>query len=81
MPQNSAELKVNAQAGCPSNDELCGFREGMQVMIFDDSGASDIFSITNVQEDALHIQHKGQDLSKAYFANTYVTQIRRPPTG
>lgn len=75
MPLNSAELKVNAQPGCPSNDELCGFREGMQVMIFDDSGASDIFSITNVQDDALHIQHKGQDLSKAYFANTYVTQI------
>jgi hypothetical protein len=75
MPQNSAELKVNAQPGCPNNDELCGFKEGMQVMIFDDTGASDIFSITNVQTSALHLQHKGQDLSKAYFANTYITQI------
>jgi len=75
MPQNSAELKVNAQPGCPNSDELCGFREGMQVMIFDDTGASDIFSITNVQTSALHLQHKGQDLSKAYFANTYITQI------
>jgi len=76
MPQSSAELKVNQQAGCPSNDKLCGFREGMQVMIFDDTGASDIFSITNVQDEALHIQHKGQDLSKAYPQNsTFVTQI------
>ena len=66
-----------AQPGCPSNDELCGFREGMQVMIFDDSGASDIFSITNVQEDALHIQHKGQDLSKAYFGE----HLRHPDLG
>ena len=76
MPQSSAELKVTKQAGCPNSDDLCGFKEGMQVMIFDDTGASDIFSITNVQEDALHLQHKGQDLSKAYPANsTFVTQI------
>ena len=77
MPQASAELKVTEQAGCPSGDKLCGFKEGMQVMIFDSSGASDIFSITNVQDEALHLQHKGQDLSKAYTAvpETFVTQI------
>jgi hypothetical protein len=76
MPQSSAELKVTQQAGCPANDKLCGFREGMQVMVFDDTGTSDIFSITNVQDEALHLQHKGQDLSKAYPpASTFVTQI------
>jgi len=68
-------LKVNAQDGCPTSDNLCGFKEGMQVMIFDDTGASDIFSVTEVQEDALHLQHKGTDLSKAYAQNTYITQI------
>ena len=75
MPAQSAELKVTEQPGCPSNDKLCGFREGMQVMIFDDTGTSDIFSITNVQDEALHLQHRGQDLSKAYAQNTYITQI------
>jgi hypothetical protein len=77
MPQASAELKVTAEAGCPANDDLCGFKEGMQVMIFDSTGASDIFSITNVQDEALHLQHKGQDLSKAYqtIPATFVTQI------
>ena len=76
MPQSSAELKVTKQAGCPSSDNLCGFKEGMQVMVFDDTGTSDIFSITQVQDEALHLQHKGQDLSKAYEADrTFVTQI------
>ena len=76
MPSNSAELKVTAQDGCPKGDALCGFKPGMQVMIFDDTGTSDIFSITHVQTSALHLQHRGQDLSKAYPANsTYVTQI------
>lgn len=75
MPANSSELKVNAQDGCPANDNLCGFKEGMQVMIFDDTGTSDIFTITEVQDAALHLQHKGTDLSKAYAQNTYITQI------
>jgi type II secretory pathway pseudopilin PulG len=75
MPANSSELKVNAQDGCPTSDSLCGFKEGMQVMIFDDTGTSDIFSVTEVQDDALHLQHKGTDLSKAYAQNTYITQI------
>lgn len=75
MPSQSAEIKVNAQAGCPTGDNLCGFKEGMQVMIFDDTGTSDIFSITKVQDEALHLQHRGQDLSKAYAQNTYITQI------
>jgi hypothetical protein len=75
MPANSNELKVNGQAGCPSNDLLCGFKEGMQVMIFDDTGTTDIFSITKVQTSALHLQHKGVDLSKAYAKDTYITQI------
>ena len=75
MPAQSSELKVNAQPGCPNNDQLCGFKEGMQVMIFDETGASDVFSITNVQDEALHLQHRGQDLSKAYAQNTYITQI------
>ena len=75
MPANSAELKVNAQAGCPTSDVLCGFKEGMQVMIFDETGTSDIFSITRVQTEALHLQHRGQDLSKSYADGTYITQI------
>ena len=75
MPANSSELKVDAQSGCPTGDNLCGFKEGMQVMIFDDTGTSDIFTITNVQDEALHLQHKGTDLSKAYSDNTYITQI------
>jgi prepilin-type N-terminal cleavage/methylation domain-containing protein len=29
MPNVSAEIKVNEQPGCPSGDELCGFKTGM----------------------------------------------------
>jgi hypothetical protein len=75
MPNQSGEIKVNKQAGCPSNDDLCGFKNGMTVLIFDDSGAYDTFQITNVQSDAIHLQHRGQALSKPYDSNAFIAQV------
>ncbi len=75
MPQPSAEIKVTSQPGCPKNDQLCGFKEGMIVLIFDDDGAYDTFKITNVQTPALHLQHNGDTLSKSYSANARITQV------
>ena len=66
MPNVSAELKVTNQPNCPSGQELCGFTEGMEVIIFDTSGNFDTFTITQVQDDAAHLQHHGQDLSYLY---------------
>ncbi len=74
MPNESAEIKVNAQPNCPAGDELCGFREGMSVLIFDDTGAWESFEITNVQTSALHLQHRGQQFQKAYDAGSYIVQ-------
>lgn len=76
MPAVSSEIKVDAQlGGCPNGDNLCGFKEGMQVLIFDETGTYDVFGITKVQDSALHLQHKGTDLSKAYAENAYITQV------
>ena len=75
MPNVSAEIKVDAQSGCPSNDALCGFKEGMVVLIYDDSGAFDTFQITKVQDAALHLQHRGTQLTKAYDASANITQV------
>ena len=68
MPQPSSEIKVTAEPGCPSKDQLCGFHEGMRVVIFDDTGSYDVFTITEVQSDALHLQHRppNPDFQKAY---------------
>jgi prepilin-type N-terminal cleavage/methylation domain-containing protein len=75
MPSVSAEIKVTAEAGCPNGDALCGFKEGMTVLIFDASGAFDTFNITNVQSSALHLQHRGEDLNKPYGTGSYISQI------
>jgi hypothetical protein len=76
MPNVSAELKVTDQSNCPADaGNLCGFVAGMDVIIFDASGNFDLFTITEVQDAAAHLQHRGQDMSKAYGIGASVTQI------
>ena len=74
MPNVSAEVKVNPQPNCPAGDDLCGFREGMNILIFDAQGAWESFEVTEVQESALHLQHRGQQFQKAYEAGSYIVQ-------
>jgi hypothetical protein len=75
MPSQSSEIKVNAQPGCPNGDDLCGFHDGMMVLIFDATGAFETFQITQVQSSALHLQHRGQDFQKAYDAGANISQV------
>jgi hypothetical protein len=77
MPNVSSELKVTDEPNCPDGQNLCGFEEGMEVIIFDTSGNYDMFTITQVQDDAAHLQHRGQDLSYPYQTGASVTQIKR----
>jgi prepilin-type N-terminal cleavage/methylation domain-containing protein len=80
MPRPSSEVKVNAQPGCPAGDELCGFEQGMRVIIFDATGSYDFFTITQVQTDSLHLQHRPpinpEDFSKAYDVGAIITQMQ-----
>jgi prepilin-type N-terminal cleavage/methylation domain-containing protein len=79
MPQPSSEVKVNAEPGCPAADPLCGFDQGMRVVIFDETGTFDFFTITQVQSDSLHLQHRPpinpSDFSKAYDVGAVISQV------
>jgi hypothetical protein len=74
MPLASEELKVEDMANCPKGKKLCGFEEGMTVLIFDEEGHFDFFNITEVQDAAAHLQHYQQDLSYPYQPGAIVTQ-------
>ncbi len=75
MPSSSAEVKLNAEPGCPTGDPLCGFAVGMRLIIFDDTGASDVFTATDVQDSVLHLQHRDGRLSKPYGAGAHVAHV------
>jgi hypothetical protein len=77
MPNASAEIKVEPQNGCPVGDPLCGFSEGMSVLIFNPStGSFDTFVITQIQTGALHLQHRGTKLSEAYPIGASIAQAQ-----
>ena len=55
----SADIAVNSDAGCPSGDAGCGFKNGMTALLFDASGDYDTLTITNVQSNVLHVERTG----------------------
>jgi hypothetical protein len=77
MPANSSEIKVTSQPNCPSKQtQLCGFQVGMRLIIFDPDGNWDTFTVTQVQDSAAHLQHRGQDFTVSYAAGARVTQVK-----
>jgi Prokaryotic N-terminal methylation motif len=64
---NSQELVVKPQLNCglDKHDQLCGFTDGTRALIYDVDGSWDTMTLTNIQDEALHLQHNGK-LSSAY---------------
>jgi type II secretory pathway pseudopilin PulG len=81
MPTPSSELKVNPEPSCAGSGQplSCKFKEGMRVIVFDETGAYDDMTITQVQDGASHLQHNkqvpGNELSKSYDSGAQVAQI------
>jgi hypothetical protein len=76
MPSGSGDVRVSPIPGCPPHDALCGFEEGQTVMIVDETGAMDLFTVVAVQAPMLHLQHHGQQRSKAYGAGASIAEVK-----
>lgn len=77
LGNNSQEIDVEAQANCGTDKktQLCGFEDGMRVLIFDIDGTWDTMTITNVQNQALHLQHSGKLNGKYDSGSATLTQV------
>jgi prepilin-type N-terminal cleavage/methylation domain-containing protein len=64
-PDDVVPVKVGP--GCPLGDPACGFRAGMQAIVFDDIAAFDTFAVQAVAPGVL--VHHPATLSKAYAAS------------
>ncbi|MBI4265789.1 MAG: hypothetical protein HY657_15545 [Acidobacteria bacterium] len=75
---NSNEIDVEAQLNCgpDKHDQLCGFEEGMRVLIMDIDGSWDVVTLTNVQNEALHLQHHSTLSSSYNSGNAIITQVQ-----
>ncbi len=66
LPARSGSVEVSLDPGCPSGDPACGFATGMTVLVFDDSGRHDLFSVSAIQGPNLSLTHNLRDSSYVY---------------
>jgi hypothetical protein len=69
LPASTGAVQVNLDPGCPAGDPVCGFRAGMDVLVFDDSGSYDTFTISSIQGVTLNLDHNMRDSTKTYAPN------------
>jgi hypothetical protein len=74
---NAQEIDVESMKNCGTDkhNQLCGFKDNQHVLIYDVDGSWDMTTITNVQDEAQHLQHNGK-LSSAYDSgNAQITEV------
>ena len=69
-----ADVVVRLDEACPPGVPACGFQAGDRVLIFDDGGSFDTFSVTGIS-GADGLQHANDALSQAYAAGARVVEI------
>ena len=71
----TSDVRIKLGAGCPVTDTLCGFREEMGAVVFDDSGAHDFFTVRAAAGQTLGLELRGSQLSRAYGAGAHIAQV------
>jgi hypothetical protein len=73
----SATVSMNLDPGCPLNDQICGFKVGQTVAVYDGTGAFDTFAVSGTGgPHTLQLQHKQLGpVSKIYPANAKIVEI------
>jgi len=69
LPAASSSVILNIDDGCPAGEPNCGFRSNTTVVVFDDTGAYDTYTVTKADPAGLQLQHNMPDSAKTYAAN------------
>ena len=75
IPAQSGDVTVVSGPGCGAGVAACGFAAGMDVLIYDDSGFFDLYTISGVSAPTLHVQHDLRDAPHTYAAGSKIVQI------
>lgn len=72
---DAAGLTVEAAPNCPAGDPLCGLQLRMAIVVFDEAGRHDVFSVTGLQNGAAQIQPHTPTPPLTYAAGAHVAQV------
>ena len=73
----SLTLQVNAQTDCPQYMNLCGFTKDMPVLVYDDTGSYDVFTITSLIDSSMQmtISRPADAAATTYAAGARVVEV------
>jgi type II secretory pathway pseudopilin PulG len=76
VSRNQTDIEIAPAPNCPPNTgtTACGFGDGMRIVLFDQYGAADVATVTNVVGNILHLQHDGL-LAAPYSAGTPIAHV------
>ncbi len=64
-----SRAEINSGPGCPTGDAACGFKPGAAAVVYDGTGAFDVFTVTGVDTaGALALQHMQREGSAMPYA-------------
>lgn len=71
----SGLVPIVVDAGCPVGAPACGFAAGMQVIVFNQAAAFDLYTVMSVQGDWLDLRHDMVDTTFVYPAGTAIAEV------
>ena len=71
----ASAVRVATDGVCPAADPVCGFSAGMQVAVFDGSGAYDLLTIADVQGGALRFRAPTEGAILPLAAGAAITAV------
>ena len=74
MPSQSGAVRVNIGAGCPLNDEACGFTQAATALVLEPTGAFDLFGIAGVTGSLVDVRHTINDSPAVHPAGSRIAQ-------
>jgi prepilin-type N-terminal cleavage/methylation domain-containing protein len=74
MGGGALTLTVDEPANCPIRNGVCGLAQGMKVVVFEQSGVFDWFTVTQVQSQAVTLVSHQPGPSPGHPAGSYVAQ-------
>jgi hypothetical protein len=72
LPAGALSLTLNDLPNCPVRNGVCGFAPDMTMVVFDEGGQFDWFTVRQVQSPIISVQSHQGGLASAYPSGAYV---------
>jgi hypothetical protein len=75
LAADGAAVALASDPGCPLNDDACGFDDNMRVLLMDEWGKYDVFTVAGTDRNTVALQHRDHVLNTMYPAGTTVAGL------